>query len=237
MEYYGNPKPMPIHIVCGHYGSGKTNVAVNLAIMEKREHPDRSIALADLDIVNPYFRSADAADLLCSHGVHPLIPPLANSNVDIPSMPPDLTSYFDIGTNGKKTVYIDVGGDDGAVVLGMYAAQIAAVPYEMLYVVSMYRPLTANPAEAAELMREMETLSHLHCTGIINNSSIGEETTAADVADSVLWAKECAEKCALPLLCHTYRADLLPDLAQHFAERGYGDEVLFPIQNATKRLF
>ncbi len=237
MEYSGNPRPMPIHIVCGHYGSGKTNVAVNLAIAEKKKHPDRTVSLADLDIVNPYFRSADAASLLRSHGVHPLVPPLANSNVDIPSMPPELTSYFGIDARGEKTVYIDVGGDDGAVVLGMYAAQIAAMPYEMLYVVSMYRPLTADPADAVCLMREIESLSHLRCTGIVNNSSIGEETTVSDVTDSVLWARECAEKCALPLVCHTYRADLLPDLAPHFAKNGYGDEVLLPLQNATKRLF
>ncbi len=237
MEYSGNPRPMPVHIVCGHYGSGKTNVAVNLAIAEKRKHPEREVALADLDIVNPYFRSADAAALLRGHGVRPLVPPLANSNVDIPSMPPELTSYFGTDASGEKTAYIDVGGDDGAVVLGMYAAQIAQSGYEMLYVVSMYRPLTADPADAAELMREIESLSHLRCTGIVNNSSIGEETTAADILDSVLWARECAEKCTLPLVCHTYRADLLPELAQRFAKSGYGDEVLLPMENATKRLF
>ena len=238
MEYFEN-KP-GIRIVCGHYGSGKTNAAVNLAIAEKRMYPEREVALADLDIVNPYFRSADAADMLRLAGVLPLVPPLANSNVDIPSMPPVLTSYFadrETAENRKKTVYIDVGGDDGAVVLGMYAGQIAASGYEMLYVISMYRPLTADPADAAELMREIESLSHLRCTGIVNNSSIGEETTAADVVDSVDWAKECAAKCGLPLLCHAYRADLLPDLPRAFAEAGFGGEAFLPMENATKRLF
>ncbi len=237
MEFSENLRPVPIRIVCGHYGSGKTNVAVNLAIAEKKLYPEKTVALADLDIVNPYFRSADAADLLRNHGVIPLVPPLANSNVDIPSMPPELTSYFGVDANGEKTAYIDVGGDDGAVVLGMYATQIGAVPYEMFYVISMYRPLTANPDDAAALMHEIESLSHLRCTGIVNNSSIGEETTVEDVTDSVLWARECAEKCALPLVLHTYRADLLPELSRHFVESGFGNEVLLPMQNATKRLF
>ncbi len=236
MEFSGKV----LRIVCGHYGSGKTNVAVNLATAEKRLRPAREVALADLDIVNPYFRSADAADLLRRAGVTPLVPPLANSNVDIPSLPPALTSYFGNGETAEtrgKTAFLDVGGDDGAVVLGMYAGQIAQTGYEMLYVVSMYRPLTANPDDAAELMREIESLSHLSCTGIVNNSSIGAETTVADVVDSVPWAIECAEKCGLPLVCHAYRSDLLPDLPHAFAEAGLGDAVLLPMENATKRLF
>lgn len=237
MEYSGNRQSAGICIVCGHYGSGKTNVAVNLALADKKRNPQKTVAIADLDIVNPYFRSADAADMLSLQGVIPLVPPLANSNVDIPSMPPALTSYFGLPENGGKTAYLDVGGDDGAVVLGMYAGAIATSPYEMLYVVSMYRPLTANPCDAAELMREIEGLSHLRCTGLINNSSIGEETTAQDVLDSVSWAKECAELCALPLICHTYREDLLPHLPTVFADSGYGDEMLFAMKNATKRLY
>ena len=243
MKYREKSDSPAIRIVCGHYGSGKTNVAVNLALAEKKHFPEKEVALADLDIVNPYFRSADAAEMLRRASVLPLVPPLANSNVDIPSMPPILTSYFGAAEEARdpdfpgKTAYLDVGGDDGAVVLGMYAGQIAASGYEMLYVISMYRPLTADPADAAELMREIESLSRLRCTGIINNSSIGEETTAADVVDSVPWARECAAKCGLPLLCHAYRADLLPDLPRAFAEAGFGGEALLPMENATKRLF
>lgn len=238
MLYSGTEKG--IHIVCGHYGSGKTNIAVNLAIAEKKRCPSCRVALADLDIVNPYFRSADAEKMLRTANVEPLIPQLANSNVDIPSLPPALYSFLGNHSTEKSknsSAYLDVGGDDGAIVLGMYAKDISTAPYEMLYVVSMYRPLTANSSDAAMLLREIEELSHLRCTGLINNSSIGEETTENDVLDSVVWARECAEKCALPLLCHSYRSDLLPALPERFDAEGYGNEKLFPLENATKRLF
>ena len=83
-------KDKKIIIVCGHYGSGKTNVAVNLALQYKSAHHDRDVALADVDIVNPYFRAADAAKQLSDAGVRPIIPAFANSNVDIPSLPAEL---------------------------------------------------------------------------------------------------------------------------------------------------
>lgn len=221
-------KDKKITIVCGHYGSGKTNVAVNLALWYKSAHPKKDVALADVDIVNPYFRAADAAKQLSDAGVRPIIPAFANSNVDIPSLPPELYSLFREDT--VTVSFIDVGGDDGAVALGMYAEQIQKVGYEMLYVVSCYRPLTEDPAEAAALMRVIEEASHLKCTGIVNNSSIGADTTEKEIADSIPYAHACEEACGIPLRFTSYYEALLPDLK-------IPGEPLFPMKNVTKQMF
>ena len=225
-----------LNIVCGHYGSGKTNVAVNLALQAKQNHPDFEVAAADIDIVNPYFRTADAAERLRQAGVIPLIPEFANSNVDIPSLPQHLFRLFEPGQE-KRISFIDVGGDDGSVALGMYRQHIEKAGYAMLYVISMYRPLTADPADAVLLMREIEEASRLKCTAVVNNSSVGCETTAEDILASAKWAHACADACGLPLACHSYYADLNPGLPDIFAAAGLGDEPLLPMENVTKKLF
>ncbi len=217
-----------ITIVCGHYGSGKTNVAVNLALQYKSAHQDQDVALADVDIVNPYFRAADAAKQLSDAGVRPIIPAFANSNVDIPSLPAELYSLFREDTNTVS--FIDVGGDDGAVALGMYAEQIQKVGYEMLYVVSCYRPLTQNPAEAAALMQVIEKASHLKCTGIVNNSSIGADTTEKEIIASIPYAHACEDACGIPLCFTSYYKALLPGLK-------IPGEPLLPMINVTKQMF
>jgi len=229
--------PKKITIVSGHYGSGKTNVAVNYAIRLKEQFPERIVSVADVDIVNPYFRTADAKTFLLNAGVVPLIPEFANSNVDIPSLPHQLTALFSGTMGDNEHTVIDVGGDDGAVALGRYSKQLNATDYDMIYVVNKYRPLTADPHDAAELMREIEGISGLRCTGVVNNSSLGAETTTEDVIDSVEYAKECAALCGLPLLFHGYYEALLPTLPDDFRKAGYGNETLFPMHNVTKKLF
>lgn len=217
-----------ITIICGHYGSGKTNVAVNLALQYKNMHPNIDVALADIDIVNPYFRAADAQKELIRAGVRPIIPEFANSNVDIPSLPAELYSLFRHDTNTVS--FIDVGGDDGAVALGMYADQIRETGYEMLYVISCYRPLTKTPQETAELMHIIENASHLKCTGIVNNSSVGSATTEKDLFDSLPYAHACEAVCKIPLYFTSYYKSLLPEL-------NIPGEALFPMINVTKQIF
>ncbi len=229
--------PKKITVVSGHYGSGKTNFAVNYALRIKEAFPERIVSVADVDIVNPYFRTADAKDFLVKAGVVPLIPEFANSNVDIPNLPHQLTALFS-GTMGENEhTVIDVGGDDGAVALGRYEKQLNALDYDMIYVVNRYRPLTADPRDAAELMREIEAISGLRCTAVVNNSSLGAETTAEDVLDSVEYAKECAALCGLPLWYHGYYESLLPNLPEEFRKAGFDEKALFPMRNVTKKLF
>ncbi len=225
-----------LNIVCGHYGSGKTNIAVNLALNLRKRNAGLKIYTADLDIVNPYFRTADAAEILRKADVEPLIPEFANTNVDIPSLPPKMMGMMR-GDFRDAVSILDVGGDDGAVVLGMYNMYIRQTGYDMYYVINMYRPLTAAPEEVYLCMQDIEAVSGLKCTKIINNSSLGAETTADDVADSVEYARECAKICGLPLICHSYCPEYAPDTPEVFRKRGFGDEPLFAIENVTKRLF
>ncbi|MBO4930835.1 MAG: hypothetical protein J6I42_01520 [Clostridia bacterium] len=225
-----------LNILCGHYGSGKTNLAVNLALDLRNRNPGLTIYAADLDIVNPYFRTADAAEILRAANVEPLIPEFANTNVDIPSLPPKMMGMIR-GDYSDAVSILDVGGDDGAVVLGMYSRFIRQTGYDMYYVINQYRPLTAAPEDVYFCMRDIEAASGLTCTKIINNSSLGAETTAEDVADSVDYAHECAAKCGLPLVCHAYCPEYAPDTPDVFRQRGYGEEPLFAIRNVTKRLF
>ena len=181
-------------------------------------------------------RTADAAERLRQSGVIPLIPEFANSNVDIPSLPQHLFRLFQTGST-ERISFVDVGGDDGAVALGMYQKHIEEAGYAMLYVISMYRPLTADPAEAAVLMREIEEASRLRCTALVNNSSIGAETTAEDILASVEWAHACARACGLPLAFHSYYEALNPRLPEIFKEAGLGSEMLLPMENVTRKLF
>ena len=224
----------PLTVVVGHYGAGKTNFAVNLALALKAREPDRAVRIADFDMVNPYFRTADAADMLRRGGVEPLLPAFANTNVDTPSLPPRLASL--IGEEDGYTI-VDVGGDDGSVALGMYRERMKEAGYAMLCVVNRYRPLIEDPAAALDCMRQIEEAAGLCCTAIVNDSNLGAETTAEDVLAGISYGKACASLAALPLLCHCYFPDLAPDTPALLAAHGMEDEPLFPMTNATRKLF
>ena len=184
-------------LLCGHYGSGKTNIAVNLAQQIKREYP--TVTLADLDIVNPYFRSKDSAADLEAAGIRLICSNYANSNVDIPALPPDLYALTD---DHRMRAIIDVGGDDrGALVLGRLAPAILAEnDYEMLMVINCYRPLTRDAASTVEVMREIEAAGGIRFTALVNNSNLGIETTAEDVLASMRYAEEVSAMSGLPVV-------------------------------------
>ena len=138
-----------------------------------------------------------------------------------------MTTLFD----GDGYSFIDVGGDEGAVALGMYRGMIKNVPHDVYFVVNMYRPLIASPSDAIECMREIEEVSGLRVTKIINNSSLGSETDAAAVLDSMEYARECASLAALPLAAHTYAPEYTGEISTD------GNEPLMPIHDITKKLF
>ena len=198
-----------ITILCGHYGTGKTNVAVNVALALAGEgHP---VTVADLDIVNPYFRTLDSASAFEQAGIRMICSKFANSNVDIPSLPPDLYAITD---DKSRRVVIDVGGDDsGAMVLGRLAPAITAEDsYEMWLVVNRYRPMTPDIPSTVEVMREIEAAAGLRFTGIVNNSNLGEETTAATVLSSLDYAADLSAATGLPLVATTVDERLYEEL-------------------------
>ena len=188
-----------IQIIVGHYGSGKTNVAVNMAI-RLINIAESQVSLVDLDIVNPYFRAADNKDLLESNGIKAILPKYANTNVDIPTPPIEIKSVFDTDCYSV----FDVGGDDdGAIVLSVYRDQIISKGYEMYFIYNVYRPLTSDPNDAFILMKNIEKVTGLQFTGIINNSNLGIETTVDDVLDSINKANTLSNLSGVNVICTT----------------------------------
>ena len=216
-----------ITILCGHYGTGKTNVAVNYALALAAA--GEAVTVADLDIVNPYFRTLDSANDLEAAGVRLICSRFANSNVDIPSLPPDLYAITD---DKSRRVVIDVGGDDsGAMVLGRLAPAILAEDsFQMWLVVNRYRPLTPDIPSTVEVMREIEAASGLRFTGIVNNSNLGAETTADTVLASAAYAEELSAATGLPLVATTVAEHLHSDLEGKI-------NPLFPLQLQQNKPF
>lgn len=190
-----------ITIVTGHYGSGKTNFSVNLAVRAAQEGADA--AIVDLDIVNPYFRTADFRQLFEEKGIKLIAPDFANSNLDIPSIQFDVVQ---LAMNEDRLI-IDVGGDDaGAFALGRYAADLAqfADEIEMLCVINQRRTLTATADDAVSLMYEIETAARMKHTGIVNNTNLGCETTLDIIDNSRSFADEVCRRTGLPLVYTVY---------------------------------
>ncbi len=213
-----------ITLLCGHYGSGKTNVAVNLACHLRETH--ERVTVADLDIVNPYFRTKDSRAAFDERGIRLICSPYANSNVDIPALPQEMYAVTD---DRDHTVVLDVGGDDrGALALGRLADAIKAEgDYAMLMVINRYRPLTPDVPSTIEVMREIETACGIPFTGLVNNSNLGEETTAADVLTSRGYADAVAAATGLPLVMTTVKESLFPALTGQI-------ESLFPLHLQEK---
>ncbi len=198
-----------ITLLCGHYGSGKTNIAVNVAFKLKEQH--NNVTVADLDIVNPYFRSKDSINDFKEAGIRLICSEFANSNVDIPALPEDLYAITD---DKSHKVVIDVGGDDrGALALGRIAPMIIDEnDFDMLMVINCYRPLTRDIDSTIEVIREIEAVCKIPFTGIINNSNLGRETSVSDVINSMEYAQQVSDKLGLPLIATAVREDLLNDL-------------------------
>ena len=196
-------------ILCGHYGSGKTNVAVGVATELKKTRD--TVTVADLDIVNPYFRTKDSAAFFEEQGIRLICSAYANSNVDIPALPQEMYALTD---DRSMTAVLDIGGDDrGALVLGRLAPKILAEgDYEMLMVINQYRPLTRDAASTMEVMAEIEYAGGIRFTGLVNNSNLGELTTPEDILASRAYAEEISRLSGLPVVMTSVRADLAPAL-------------------------
>lgn len=198
-----------ITIFAGHYGSGKTNAAVNYALHIAES--GRKCAIADLDIVNPYFRTKDSAEVLERHGIRLISSPYANTNVDTPALPAEAYAVID---DDELFSVIDVGGDDrGALALGRYSKAIRKIgDYEMLFVINRCRFLTSDAAATVEVMREIEQAAAISFTGIVNNSNLGDETTAETVLRSADYANEVSALTGLKIRMTTVKSDLAPSL-------------------------
>ena len=192
-------KDNKITVICGHYGCGKTNLALNLALTAVET--GKKVTVVDMDIVNPYFRSSEYRELLEKRGIRLIAPVFAGTTLDTPTLPPEIASIFE---EDRGTVLIDAGGDDaGVTALGGLHERLEAAGYDMLYVINRYRVLSQTPEEAAKLLEEIESASRLKACGIVNNSHLGVETTLDTLLGALPFAQKTAELTGLPLVCST----------------------------------
>ncbi len=181
-----------LNIITGHFGSGKTEFALNLA-MGQRAHT----TIVDMDTVNPYYRTADAKEILEKNGISVILPRFANTNVDIPALPSEIFSVF---TNKQTTAIFDVGGDeDGALALGQYNNYFMAEPYEMYYVINARRPLTKDKEGVLEILREVENASRLSVTKLVNATHLGQETTPEIIMEGQKLVEEVSLETGIPV--------------------------------------
>ena len=209
-------KPKRITLFAGHYGSGKTNAAINYAFALKKM--GLGVTVADLDTVNPYFRTKDSENELAEAGIRLIVSEFANSNVDLPALPSEM---YSVVNDKSRFAVLDIGGDDrGAFALGRYTPHILEEnDYDMLFVINCYRPLTSTAEDTVEIMKEIETASGIPFNGIVNCSNLGPDTTPDTVKDSFEYAKSVARLSGLKI-----KLTAVPDFPCFDGIEGFGEE-------------
>jgi len=196
-----------VFIITGHYGTGKTNVCINLAVRYAKS--GLTTAVCDLDVINPYFKTADARYVFEQYGISFLEPKFANTNLDIPALPASIDAIF---AAEHDILILDVGGDDaGAFSLGRYRDKIKTFNYEMYYVINKYRPMISEHDDAVYNLRDIEAACKLKATGIINNSNLGTITVYNDIVSSFKYAKEISKETGLPVVYTGIKEELVED--------------------------
>ena len=184
-----------ITVIAGHFGSGKTEFAVNYAFRLKEQFD--KVTIVDMDTVNPYFRTKDAKDALEQKGINVIVPEFANSNLDIITIPAEVLSVF---ADDDCHAIIDVGGDDeGATVLGMFNRYLLECGYEMFLVHNSRRPFTETVDDTVDMINAIEYTSKLKFTGIVSNSNLMEYTTPEIVAEGERLSELVSVKTGIPL--------------------------------------
>ncbi len=196
-------------LFAGHYGSGKSTIALSSAAYLRRTG-EAPVAVADLDIVNPYFRTADCAELLGKLGIRLVVSDYAGTNVDVPAMPASAYALLE----GNERAVIDVGGDDrGALAMGRYSASLAASgDFATLAVINPYRPLTRTCEDTVVVLREIEQACSIPFTHLVFNPALGAQTTADDVIRAVPYAEAVSQATGLPIAFTAARAGIAREL-------------------------
>ena len=213
-----------ISIITGHYGTGKTEFAVNLALDLAAE--GRRVMLADLDIVNPYFRSRERRTVLEAAGIRLISSSQACSDADVPSIPPDVFAIFE---NREVRGVLDIGGDPvGARVLARFQPKIVAEDYELLFVLNANRPEVRTAESAVAYLRSIEAITGLTCGGLVDNTHLCRETTLRDIQKGADLAAAVSRETGIPVVCHT--------VEKRFAgEKELAGLPLFPIDIYMKK--
>ena len=195
-----------IRIITGHYGSGKTEFAVNY-VKKLRESVDGRVAIADLDIVNVYFRSREKKEELEEKGIQVIASNLDTAVADVPAVSGAMTMPV---INKEYQYVVDLGGNDvGTLVLGRIKPLLDHAEADFFMVVNAYRPNTSTPEGIIEQMENLEYAAGLKVTGFINNTNLVRETTAECLlhGDEVL--KEVTKRTGVPVKYVSYVKDVM----------------------------
>ena len=204
----GELSPHRLLIVTGHFGTGKTEFSVNLALALARA--GEKVMMADLDIVNPYFRSRERREALEAAGVRLITSSQDSENADMPSLPAEILTVLE---DRSYRGLLDIGGDpDGARVLARYQPKITAEDYQLLFVSNANRPEVRKAEDAISYLCCIEEVTGLTCGGIVNNTHLCGETTAEEILRGAELARSISEKTGIPVLCHTAEERLIPEL-------------------------
>ena len=195
-------KDKKLNVIVGAYGSGKSEISVNAAFAMRQAFPEpEKILLADMDIVNPFYRSADAASILEEKGIKVVAPAYARSNVDSPILTGEMYIVFD--DPAYRGVF-DIGGEDmGAVVLGSLKSRMETIPYQVLMAVNTLRPFTSDPSQIAEMTVELSAASGLPIAGYINNTNLLDETSPEMLEEGEAMILEASKLTGVPLVLTT----------------------------------
>ena len=213
-----------VSIVTGHYGTGKTEFAVNLAL--QLAALDHKVMVADLDIVNPYFRSREREALFQEACIRLSSSSQAWSDADVPALPAELLTILE---NRDITGVLDIGGDPvGARVLARFNDKIITEDYQLIYVLNANRPEVRSPEAAIAYLRGIEATTSLTCTGIVNNTHLCGETTPEEIRKGARLAEAVSRETGIPVLCHVAEERFVPELSDL-------SEPVFPISLQMKK--
>lgn len=209
--FYGNHR---LSIVIGAYGSGKSEIAVNMSLAQRKAWPDKRLLIADMDIINPFYRSSDCAPALEKAGIRVISPMYAGSNVDAPVIPADIFAVFD---DESYTGVFDIGGEDmGATVLGSIRKRIENTDTQILMAVNTLRPFTSDPAQIAEMTAILSEAAGFKIDGYLHNTNLLEETTPEIIAEGEKIMKEASKITGVPVIATCYmEGAFVPEVADH----------------------
>ncbi len=197
-----------IVIIVGNYGSGKTEVSIHLAL--HGNGAGLRTRIADLDLVNPYFRTREAGEILAREGIDLVLPPAKYLHADLPILDPKVAGML---RQPAELTILDVGGDDvGATVLASLKDHLSDTPAHVLQVVNPFRPFTDTLAGCAKIRKEIEGAARLRINGLIGNANMMEETRTADILEGHRFVEQLARESGLPLHFITAPRHLLSEV-------------------------
>lgn len=208
-----------INIFTGHFGSGKTEVAVNSAL--NLAEANYKTTIVDFDIINPFFRTADAKEVLERHNIQVILPMYANTNVDVPALPPQIYSVFQ---NKNNKVILDVGGEDlGAKAVSRFKEEILGDDYEMYFVINTKRIMTDSPEKIIDMIALIEQGANIKVTKLINNSNLLGETTPEIILEGNRIISIASEEIGIPIAITAGMEDVMRELT---SDQLSGSEIL-----------